>query len=241
MGYSVVGKSVQRVDALAKVTGKAKYTDDFLVKGMLIGKILRSPYAHAMIKRIDVSQAKALPGVEAVITYQDVPQNKFATAGHLYSLDPNHRDEEDRFILTNKARFVGDAVAAVVATDELIAEEALKCIKVEYEELEVLLTPEAAMSEGAPRIHEDSERNILSSRGYEMGDIDAAFREADKIFDGEYETTSVQHCHLENQTSYSYIDGEGRIVLVTSTQIPPYRSANCCPSSWYFVGQGTSH
>ncbi len=220
MGYSVVGKGVQRVDALAKVTGKAKYADDFLVKGMLIGKILRSPYAHAVIKQIDVSQAKALPGVEAVLTYQDVPQIKFATAGHLYSLDPNHRDKEDRLILTNKARFVGDAVAAVVATDELIAEEALRLIEVEYEELEVLISPEAAMREGAPRIHEDSERNILSSRGYEVGDIAAAFLEADEIFEGEYETTSVQHCHLENQTSYSYIDGDGRIVLVTSTQIP---------------------
>lgn len=220
MGYSVVGKSIQRVDALAKVTGKAKYTDDFLAKGMLVGKILRSPYAHAVIKRIDVSQAKALPGVEAVLTYQDVPQIKFATAGHLYSLDPSHRDKEDRLILTDRARFVGDAVAAVVATDELIAEEALKRIKVEYEQLEVLISPEAAMQKGSPLIHEDSERNILSSRGYEIGDIEAAFRKADVIFEGEYETSIVQHCHLENQTSYSYVDGEGRIVIVTSTQIP---------------------
>lgn len=220
MAYTVVGKSVKRVDAVAKVTGKAKYTDDFFERDMLVGKILRSPYAHAIIKNIDVSKAKALPGVEAVLTPKDVPGIKFATAGHPYSLDPGHRDKEDRLILTSKARFVGDAIAAVVATDELIAEKALKLIDVEYEVLEALTTTEAALREGAPLIHDDCERNILASRGYSMGDVDEAFRTSDHVFEGEYETSVVQHCHLENHTSYAQVDGEGRIVIVTSTQIP---------------------
>ncbi|MHB1654295.1 MAG: xanthine dehydrogenase molybdenum-binding subunit XdhA [Desulfitobacteriaceae bacterium] len=220
MAYTTVGKSIKRVDAIAKVTGKAKYTGDFTERDMLIGKMLRSPYAHARVKRIDVSKAKALPGVEAVLTYTDVPQIKYATAGHPYSLDPGHRDKEDRLILTDKARFYGDAVAAVVATDELIAEQALKLIEVEYEELEVLLSPEAALKEGAPLIHEDCDRNILASRGYAIGDVEEAFKESDYVFEGEYETSIVQHCHLENHISYAYIDSDDRIVIVTSTQIP---------------------
>lgn len=220
MAYTVVGKSVQRVDAVAKVTGKAKYTDDFLARDMLVGKILRSPYAHAIVKKIDMSKAQALSGVEAVLTHEDVPHIKFATAGHPYSLDPGHRDQEDRFILTNKARFAGDAVAAVVATDELIAEKALKLIEVEYEVLEALTTPEASMREGAPQIHEGCENNIISSRGYQIGEIEQAFRESDYVFEGEYETGVVQHCHLENQIAYAYVDGEDRIVIVSSTQIP---------------------
>lgn len=220
MAYTIIGKSVQRIDAVSKVTGKAKYTDDYLEQEMLVGKILRSPYAHARIKSIDVSKAKVLPGVEAVLTHHDVPVIKFATAGHPYSLDPGHRDKADRLILTDKARFVGDAVAAVVATDELIAEKALKLIMVEYEVLEALTTPEAALQEGAPRIHEESERNILASSGYQIGDVEEAFKESDYVFAGEYETSIVQHCHLENQVSHAYVDANERIVIVTSTQIP---------------------
>lgn len=220
MAYSVLGKSVTRVDAVAKVTGKAKYTDDLAEKNMLIGKLLRSPYAHARIKSIDVSRAKALPGVEAILTYKELPNIKFPTAGHAYTLDPNRRDKADRLILTDKARFVGDAVAAVVAQDELVAQKALELIEVEYEVMEALLTPEAARKEGAPLIHEDCPRNTLSTFGYQIGDVEEEFRHSDFIFEGDYETSIVQHCHLENQTSYAYVDGEDRLVIVTSTQIP---------------------
>lgn len=220
MAFKVVGKSVSRVDAIAKVTGKAKYTDDFSERDMLVGKILHSPYAHAIIKTIDVSLARALPGVEAVLTYKDLPEISYATAGHPYSLDPSHRDVEDRHILTQKARFVGDAIAAVVATDELIATKALKLIAVEYEVLEALTSTEAALREGAPLIHEGRERNILASGGFAIGDVEEAFKESDYVLEDEYETSIVQHCHMENQTSYAYQDPDGRIVIVTSTQIP---------------------
>lgn len=243
MAYTVVGKSVSRADAVAKVTGKAKYTDDFSERGMLVGKILHSPYAHALVKSIDVSKAKALPGVEAVITHQDIPkiryataipgvieaiatdevgvaELKYATAGHPFSLDPSHRDKEDRYILTQRARFIGDNIAAVVATDALTASKALKLIEVEYEELEALTTTEAALKEGAPLIHDDCERNILSSAGYVIGDIEQALKESDHVIEGEYETSIVQHCHLENQISLAYVDSDRRIVIMTSTQIP---------------------
>ena len=243
MAYTVVGKSVRRVDAVAKVTGKAKYTDDFSERDVLIGKILHSPYAHAIIKSIDVSKAKALPGVEAVLTYKDLPDIRYATAmpgvieaiatdevdvaalkygtaGHPYSLDESHRDKEDRHILTQKARFVGDNIAAVVATDELIASKALKLIEVEYEVLEALTSTDAALKEGAPLIHDDCERNILAKGGYAIGDIEEALKESDHVIEGEYETSIVQHCHLENQISHAYVDSDRRIVIMSSTQIP---------------------
>jgi xanthine dehydrogenase molybdenum-binding subunit len=220
MTYSVIGKSVPRLDAVAKVTGKAKYTDDFFERDMLVGKVLRSPHAHARILSIDVSKAKALPGVEAVITHYDLPKTKFATAGHPWSLDPGYRDVEDRLILTDKARFVGDSIAAVVAVDELIAEKALKLIEVEYEVLPFVLDPEETILPGAPVIHEEKPDNIISSFGTQYGDIEEEFENADNVFEGEYETSIVQHCNMENQSAYAYVDVDGRIVIVTSTQIP---------------------
>ncbi|MGI6226278.1 MAG: xanthine dehydrogenase molybdenum-binding subunit XdhA [Peptococcales bacterium] len=220
MEFSVIGKSVRRLDAVAKVTGKAKFTGDFFERDMLVGKVLRSPYAHAKIKSIDISKAKALPGVEAVLTYENVSQHKYPTAGHPYALDPEKSDVADRTILANKARYVGDEIAAVIAVDELTAEAALKLIEVEYEVLEPLLTPEDAMKEGAPLIHEDRKDNIVSSVGFEIGDVAEAFQECEHIFEDEFETSIVQHCHMEPHVSYAYIDSNDRIVIVSSTQIP---------------------
>jgi len=220
VSLKIVGKSVQRLDAVEKVTGRARYSEDFFERDMLVGKVLRSPHAHARVKRIDATRALALPGVEAVITAKDLPAVKFATAGHPWSLDVAHRDVADRLILTDKARFVGDAVAAVVAVDLLTAEKALHLIEVDYEVLPFVLTPEDAMKEGAPVLHEERPDNILSSFGTAYGDIEAEMAAADRVFEGEYETSIVQHCHLENQTAFAYQDGHGRIVINSSTQIP---------------------
>jgi xanthine dehydrogenase molybdenum-binding subunit len=220
MAFDIVGKKTVRKDAVAKVTGKAKYADDFFERDMLVGKVLRSPYAHATVKNINTEKAKALPGVEAVITHKDLPKLKYATAGHPWSLDPGHRDVADRLMLTDKARFVGDAIAAVVAVDALTAEKALKLIDVEYEVLPFVLDPEKAMEPGAPSIHEERPDNILGRTCEEIGDINEDFEKADHVFEGVYETGIVQHCHLEIQTAYSYVDTDGRIVVVSSTQIP---------------------
>lgn len=220
MTYKVIGNSVDRVDAVAKVTGKAKYADDFFERDMLVAKVLRSPYAHAIVKNVDASKALALPGVEAVISHKDLPKIQFPTAGHPYSLDPAHRDVADRLILTDKARFVGDGVAAVVAVDELTAEKALKLIEVEYEILPFVLDPEESMQPGAPVIHEEKPNNIISSFGNQYGDMDEDIKNASHVFEGVYETSIVQHCHIENQTAYAYVDTDDRIVIVSSTQIP---------------------
>ena len=220
MDHKVVGKSTQRLDAVAKVTGRAQYTDDFFERDMLVGKVLRSPHAHAKVLRIDASKAKALPGVVAVLTPADLPSIKFATAGHPWSLDPGHRDVEDRLILTDKARFVGDAIAAVVAEDLLTAEKALHLIEVEYEVLPHVLTAEAAMAEGAPVLHENRPGNIVSSFGVSFGDVEKEFEGADRIFEGAYETSIVQHCHIESMSAYAFVDSDGRVVVNSSTQIP---------------------
>lgn len=220
MSNKILGSDINRVDAVAKVTGKAKYTDDFIERDMLVGKVLRSPYAHAYVKNINVEEASKLDGVYAIITSKDLPRVKFATAGHPYSLDPGHRDVEDRLILTDKARLVGDAIAAVVAKDEIIADKALKLIKVDYEILPSVFVPEESVKENAPKIHEDRKNNIIASSVIDIGDIDNEFKNADFIFEGEYETSIVQHCQLENQTAYAYVDSNDRIVIVTSTQIP---------------------
>ncbi len=220
MTFEIIGKSPPRKDARAKVTGEARYAGDYFIPDMLVGKILRSPHAHARVKAIDTTGAEALPGVEAVLTYRNVPQNLYPTAGHPYSLEPERGDVADKTILTGKARFVGDEIAAVVAVDESTAAQALKLIEVEYEVLQPVLTAEAALQEGAPFVHEDRPGNIVGSTGYEMGDLQQAMRKADHIFTDTFETGIVQHCALENHASYAYIDSDERLVIVSSTQIP---------------------
>jgi xanthine dehydrogenase molybdenum-binding subunit len=220
MDHKVVGKSVQRLDAIAKVTGRAQYTDDFFERDMLVGKVLRSPHAHALVTRIDTSKAKALPGVVAVITPADLPKFKFATAGHPWSLDPGHRDVADRLILTDKARFVGDAIAAVVAEDLLTAQKALHLIEVEYQVLPHVLSAEEAMKEGAPVLHEERPNNVVSAFGVSFGDFETELGAAEHVFEGDYETSIVQHCHLESMSAFAYQDTDGRMVVNSSTQIP---------------------
>ncbi|MDS1002666.1 xanthine dehydrogenase molybdenum-binding subunit XdhA [Clostridium sporogenes] len=218
--YDLIGKSINRVDAVAKVTGKAKYCSDYFESELLVGMVLRSPYAHAKIKNIDTKEAENLEGVEAVLTYKNVPNIKFPTAGHPYSLDPSHRDIEDCLLLTDKARFVGDSIAAVVATDELIAKKALKLIKVEYEVLPFVIDQEEAIKEGAPAIHEERPNNIISDFGITVGNPDEVFKNADKIYKGQYETQIVQHCQMETHNTIAKVDERGRMLIISSTQIP---------------------
>ncbi len=220
MPYRIIGTSPSRSDAQAKVTGKAKYTGDLTTSDMLVGKVLRSPYAHARVRQINTEEAQALPGVEAVLTCFNVPDNLYPTAGHPYAMEQGRGDVADKKILTEKARFVGDEIAAVVATDEETALRALQMIKVDYEILDHVLSAEEAMQKNAPLIHEKRGSNIVSSAGYEIGNIEATMQKADFIFSGEMETGIVQHCALENHISYAYIDTDNRIVIVTSTQIP---------------------
>jgi xanthine dehydrogenase molybdenum-binding subunit len=215
-----VGKSVRRVDAVAKVTGRARYTDDFFIPGMLVARYLRSTIAHGRVTKIDTGKAQQLPGVEAVFTYEDVPQNKFATAGHPYSLDPAHKDVEDRLLLTRDIRYWGDEIAVVVAENTIVLQEALKLIEVAYEEYKPLVAPEAVLAEGAREIHVGS-KNIIGESQYSVGgNIEDALARADVVIEGRYQTQTCQHCHIENHIAHAYMDDLEHIVVVSSTQIP---------------------
>lgn len=214
-----LGLSPKRVDAQAKVTGRARYTDDLGMPGMRYAKYVRSPIAHGLVTRIDIQQALKLPGVEAIFTYQDVPSGGFPTAGHAWSLDANKLDVADKRLLTNHVRHHGDGVAIVVACDLLTAEKAAMLVEVEYQELPVMTTAETALAVDAPLLH-GGESNLLKQHALSGGDPEAAFAAADQLFEGHYQTHVVQHCHLEPVISYAYMDQMERIVIVSSTQIP---------------------
>jgi xanthine dehydrogenase molybdenum-binding subunit len=215
-----VGQSIPRVDAFEKVTGRAKYTDDLVERNALIGKVLHSTIANGMVTKMDTAEAEKIPGVVKIITCFDVPDICFPTAGHPWSTDPAHQDPTDRKLLNRRVRLYGDDIAAVIAEDEVAASRALRAIKVEYEEYPLLLSPEEAMKEGAPLLHEGSPRNILAHTTVEDGNFEEAIKEPGLIkIEGVYETPIVQHCHIEPAVSYAYMES-GRIVVVASTQIP---------------------
>lgn len=214
-----VGQSHIRKDVMAKVSGKTRYTDDFSMPGMLHAKYVRSPIAHGLVKNIDSSAALAVTGVEAVFTHGDVPKTLFPTAGHPFSLDPDHQDVADRLLLTDHVRYHGDEVAIVVARDLLSAEKGAEAVAVEYEELPACVTSEAAMAASAPAIHEGG--NIIKATSFEMGgQLDEAQKEADTVVDGKFTTPIILHCHLENHTAFAYMDDNDHLVIVSSTQIP---------------------
>ncbi len=215
-----IGKNIKRVDAFDKVTGRAQYTDDFQLNNALVAKVLHSTIASGLVKVIDTSKAMKLPGVVKIVTCFDVPDIKFPTAGHPFSIDPSHADIADRKLLNQRVRYYGDDIAAVVAKDSVTAIRAINLIKVEYDEYKPVMSIEAALKEGAKAIHEDYPDNILSHTSYEMGNYDNAIKEQGLIvFEGEYETSPVKHCQIENPISYAYEEGK-RIVVVSSTQIP---------------------
>jgi xanthine dehydrogenase molybdenum-binding subunit len=214
-----VGKSVQRVDGVAKVTGKARYADDFTMPGMRVAKYLRSTIAHGRVTAIDTSKAKALPGVDGVYTFEDVPKTIFATAGHPYSLDPHHMDVADRYLLTDHVRYMGDEIAVVVAVDDLIASRALSLIDVEYESYQPLVKNGDVLA-AEVEIHKGS-KNVIKTHSFAAGgDLEAVKVECDHLLEGQYKTQIVQHCHLENHSAYAYMDDNKRIIIVSSTQIP---------------------
>lgn len=220
MTSRAVGKSPARKDAIDKVTGVGKYTDDFFVPGMLVGKLVHSPHAHAKVLKVNKEKAMALPGVIAVICHADLPAVDYPTAGHPYAIDPRHRDIADRRIFAETARYVGDPVAGVVAEDEITALKAVELVEVEYEILPFVLDPREAMKEGAPQLHAGSEKNILASSSNEFGNAREALDEAKNRFEGTYRTNIVQHAQMENQTAFAYVDSHSRIVITSSTQIP---------------------
>ncbi|MGH6727870.1 MAG: molybdopterin-dependent oxidoreductase, partial [Pseudolabrys sp.] len=206
------------------VTGKARFTLDVAMDGMLHLKLLRSPHPHAGIRGIDKNAALAVPGVRAVFTHADAPKVAFSTARHENRLI----DADDTMVLDDVVRFVGQRVAAVVADSEAAAEEGCRNLIVDYEILPAVIDPEAAMALGAPVIHDKSpqsrilnpQRNICAEVHGGIGDVDKGFAEADVIHEGTYFTPRIQHAHLETHCAIAWIDADGRLNVRTSTQVP---------------------
>ena len=215
------GKSIKRVDAYDKVTGRTRYTDDLCDKGAYVAKILHSTIAHGKVLSIDTSEAEKVEGVVRILTCFDLKEKHyFATAGHPWSAEPEHQDVADRLILTDTVRFYGDDIAAVVAENEVAAAQAVRLIRVSYEEYPFVLDPQEAMKDGAPQLHEAYPDNILRHTSINRGDYENAIKEPGLIkVEGWYETPTVQHCHIENFICYAEMQGE-RLHLVSSTQIP---------------------
>lgn len=204
-----VGKPIPRRDALEKAIGQAKYASDLFPEGLLWGKVLRSKYPHAKIRRIDVSRAKSHPGVVAVFTHEDVPNNRYG----LFN--------KDRPVLCDdKVRYIGDPIAVVAAETPEAAEEALGMIEVEYEPLPAVLDPLEAMKPESPKVHERG--NIARQTHISFGDVEQAFREADVIVENTYTVGTQIHAYLETEAGISYFDENGRLTIVAGGQ-SPYR------------------
>ena len=224
--WQTVGKPEKKVDAIKLVQGKPAFAADMDMRGMLHAKVLRSPHAHAKIKRIDATKALALQGVVSVLTWQDIPRVVYSTAGQS---DPIP-GPLDTFSLDNKVRFVGDRVAFVAAETAEIAEKALSLIDVEYEILPAIIDSRNAMKPDAIKIHDEPEyvnfadsnpdKNLAAHIRIDIGDVNKGFAEADEIFEAEYEVPKVQQAHIEPHVCVTYWDDDDRLVIRTSTQVP---------------------
>jgi putative selenate reductase molybdopterin-binding subunit len=224
--YQRVGKPDIKVDAIKLAQGKPAFTADMNIKGMLFAKVLHSPYAHARIKNIDASKACSLPGVAAVLTWNDLPRIAYSTAGQSEPIP----GPLDTFSLDNKVRFVGDRVAFVAAESEEIANEALKLIAVEYEVLPTLLDPTQAMMPDASILHDEAEyvnfaesnpeRNLAAKIRIDIGNVEQGFAEAQNVIEGDYIVSKVQQAAIEPHVVITYWDEDDRLVIRTSTQVP---------------------
>ena len=226
--YQVIGTRPVRPDGADKVTGRAIYGADVRMAGMLHGKVLRSPHAHARIKSIDTSKAEALPGVKAVVTHKDLPEapDKIANLGEGAV---NLKFLSNNVLAQGKALYRGHAIAAVAAVNVHVAEEAVNLIEVKYEILPPVLTAPEAMQDGAPILHDgmtttslgektDRESNVASHYRFTLGDVAEGFKQADLIIEREFDTATVHQGYIEPHNATAMWNEEGHVTIWTSTQ-----------------------
>ena len=221
-----VGKTYRKKDAMQLLLGKAVYTNDITPKDVLVVKLLRSPHAHALIKSINTAIALKVPGVVAIYTWQDVPQERFTNAGQTFP-EPS---PYDRLILDQRLRFVGDPVAIIAAENEKAAQKAMKLIKVQYEVLPAVLEMHEA-KDGPILVHPednwkptvpvggDNKRNLVASGGESGGDVDAVIDQCDIVLDNTYRVPACQQTPMETFRTYTHLDRYGRLHVISSTQI----------------------
>ena len=204
----VIGKSVRRIDAPSKVSGRLKYAGDMTMPGMLYVQVLRSPHAHARIVSIDTSAALAMEGVESVITSADVPgKDGFGVFVH-----------DQPIMARDKVRYVGEAIAAVAAEDALTAKRAVAAIKVVYERLVPVFDPDEAMRVGAAVVHDYAPDNITKHIPIRVGDVEAGFAESDLVIEENYSTQAIEHAYLEPEAGLAYVDHDDVVTVVSPSQ-----------------------
>ncbi|NIN66736.1 MAG: molybdopterin-dependent oxidoreductase [Anaerolineae bacterium] len=208
--FSFVGQRVPKLDAPGKVTGRTVYGHDMQSPRMLYGKILRSQHAHARILNIDTSRAKALPGVKAILTAEDIPEMKIGWA------------RDNPVLKSGKVRSLRDEIAAVAAVDEDTAQEALELIKVEYEDLPCVFDPEEAMKPGAPIIHDEAPNNIQEKmrQAYFHGDVLRGFADSDVVVEDRFRLPFVTHCCMGTCFVLASFGPSGDLTVWSSTQMP---------------------
>jgi carbon-monoxide dehydrogenase large subunit len=223
LAYRTVGKALPRIEGYGKVTGQTQYAADLPFEGLLWAKVLRSPIPHGRLRNVDVSKAKALPGVRAVLTGADVPNVFVGT-----------RVKDQPVLASDRVRFVGDAVAAVAADSEAIAEQAVALIEVDYEELPGVYDPEEALQPSAPLIHEDRARykntpkipegisphNLQSFTQWKHGDLEAAFQRATRVFEHTFRTPLSHHGYLEPCACTVRVHEDGRVEVWAANKGP---------------------
>lgn len=210
-----VGKSVPRVDAIAKVSGKAMYPGDFHFSDQLVMKVLYAHHTHAKVLSIDTSQAEAMEGVVMVLTAKDVPVNEYGLG---VKDQPVLCGPGSTIAGADIVRFDGDHVALVIAESEAIAVQAIKQIAVSYEDLPVVKTLGEALKEGAPILHSRLDSNIFYHNIVRSGSTEEAFKHCDVIVEGEYQTPVQEHAYLQPEAGVSFYDEKGRITIVTAGQ-----------------------
>jgi CO/xanthine dehydrogenase Mo-binding subunit len=220
MAHRIVGQPIGRLDGVEKVSGAARYSADVTLPGLIWGKALRSPLPHARIVRIDTAEARAVPGVMAVLSARDLPD--VLVGRRMFDMPLLARD---------RVRFIGEKVAVVAAADPDVAEEALALIYVEYEDLPAVFDAAAAIEPGAPLVHDNpgayegapAERphaNVQSVLRFKLGDVEAGFREADRIFEHTFRTQLAHHGYIEPHAGVVAIDGDGRVQVWASNKMP---------------------
>tara|TARA_Y100001970_G_scaffold282651_1_gene395948 strand:- start:2682 stop:4931 length:2250 start_codon:yes stop_codon:yes gene_type:complete len=218
--FTSVGKRPIRHDGYDKVTGKALYSADTNLPGLLYSKVLRSPHAHAEILSIDTSKAESYPGVRAVITGKDFPEQEDIVTSPFPGppLSMNMKEHTDNVIASKKVLHKGHAVAAVAAVSAHVAEEATKLIDVQYKVLGAVTTVEEAIAEGAPQLHDKYANNIASYDKLEIGDIDEGFNKADHVIEREFRTSTVHQGYIEPPAATAWWTTDNRVTIWGSSQ-----------------------
>ena len=227
--FDVVGTRPIRHDGADKVTGRALYGADFYAAGLLFGKVLRSPHAHARIKSIDTSRAEALPGVSAVVTAVDLPEGVPGETLDLGEGLVSVKDLRDNVLADHKVLYKGQQVVGIAAVSQDVAEEALDLVDVEYEVLRPVMTAPEATKDEAPELHDDlhtthlgarteQQRNVASRLEYRLGDVESGFQQADEVIEREFDTSTVHQGYIEPQNVTTLWNADDRLTIWTSTQ-----------------------